>query len=155
MTLVNCALFRDFEFTNPTTGVKSLVRGVCYNVQQHFQRYGISSRVLTLDNASKRVKGRRDFLCPDGQCTQYNSDLNKAQNRRNIKTSCDEFPFASSEEGGEYLNLIGLAGQRECVPVWQQTLQGNCNSKYKPQLKMNTESNIFCRDYDQRRQIGH
>lgn len=46
-------------------------------------------------------------------------------------TSCDEFPFASTEEGGK--GLYGLNPEdpggttRTCVPFWQNTMQGNCN----------------------------
>lgn len=51
-------------------------------------------------------------------------------------TSCDEFPFASSEEGGnnydsDGADMVSLFGTKTvCVPTWQQSLQGNCNGKY-------------------------
>ena len=45
--------------------------------------------------------------------------------------SCDEFPFASSEEGGGYFGNLATgatAVSTMCVPVWQQNIQGRCNS---------------------------
>lgn len=44
--------------------------------------------------------------------------------------SCDEYPIASSEEGGGYFGTLAggaTAVSTLCVPVWQQSLQGNCN----------------------------
>ena len=52
---------------------------------------------------------------------------------RSIALSCDEFPFASSEEGGNFLSTLNsnpTTAQRTCVPAWQNTLQGNCNSEF-------------------------
>lgn len=52
---------------------------------------------------------------------------------RSIALSCDEFPFASSEEGGNYYTTLSnnpTTAQRTCVPAWQNTLQRNCNSEF-------------------------
>lgn len=67
----------------------------------------------------------------------------------NIRTlvNCDEFPFASTEEGGYGWagNDRGLAPTnpvgttRTCVPEWQNSLQGNCVCK-PPQCFVLSES---------------
>ena len=39
--------------------------------------------------------------------------------------SCDEFPFASSEEGGAYFGNLATsptAISTLCVPIWQQSI---------------------------------
>lgn len=44
--------------------------------------------------------------------------------------SCDEFPIASTEEGGSYFGRLPnnpTAIATTCVPDWQQNLQGNCH----------------------------
>lgn len=54
---------------------------------------------------------------------------------KTLKVSCDEFPFAATEEGGKFLTTLNANPgrvQRTCVPDWQQTLQGNCNRKTMP-----------------------
>ncbi|KAK3901700.1 hypothetical protein C8A05DRAFT_34616 [Staphylotrichum tortipilum] len=45
--------------------------------------------------------------------------------------SCGMFPFESSEEGGGYFGNLAsnpTAVSTICVPMWQQSIQGKCNS---------------------------
>ena len=82
----------------------------------------------------KRTKARRAASCGPQYCIPSNINLENTVAVTKMKggyVSCDEFPFAGSEEGGDYYgNVVSdpTGAQVACVPVWQQNLQGACNS---------------------------
>ena len=91
-----------------------------------------SDIVLTWDVNTKRGDKRRAQACGSQYCTASQTLLRQTTGDKTIEISCDEFPFASSEEGGNYYQTLPVnptAPQLTCVPAWQNTLQGNCNSK--------------------------
>ena len=78
---------------------------------------------------------RREAACGNHYCGNTQDGLQKWTGDRGLKISCDEFPFAATEEGGNFLATLNqnpTNARLICVPVWQDTLQGNCNSKSLP-----------------------
>lgn len=110
--------------------------GICDNVNRFFKARSLSTSGLTLtwDPELKRTNKRRSASCGPQYCTPSNVNLENTVGVTKVKggfISCDEFPFAGTEEGGEYFGnvLREPTGARiSCVPVWQQQLQGMCNS---------------------------
>ena len=108
-----------------------------------------TSCTLTYDGNNSNRNRRRSQSCEDratglSPCAPFNDDYEQylwgpgsTGNRPNGGfVSCDEFPFASSEEGGNaYDDPAGtitnsLFGVKTiCAPTWQQNLQANCNGK--------------------------
>lgn len=91
--------------------------------------------ILTWDNNGDRSRARRAIACGERYCTDGQEVLaiSAGLNPGKLKLSCDEFPFASTEEGGNYLSTLRVNPtnpQRTCVPAWQNTLQGTCNSEH-------------------------
>ncbi|KAJ5715268.1 uncharacterized protein N7483_012449 [Penicillium malachiteum] len=117
----NCDVFSDAQATK--NGATEQVTGICNKVLNFFRPRAIDD-------------DRRDEACPKvsglGFCSARNTNI---ANKLSLPTttrivSCDEFPIASSEEGESYFaslpqNLTSVEVQ--CVPVWQQSLQGNCH----------------------------
>lgn len=124
---MNCDIFGNSQLNNPTTGAFESVPGICSGIQSFFMGHSLakSDQVLTWDPNPSRVNDRRDDACGSSYCTPLQNRLQNSIGDRNIKISCDEFPFAGTKEGGNY-----LGPQLTCVPAWQNTLQGNCNSKF-------------------------
>lgn len=96
-----------------------------------------SQMVLTWDpiRADSPNGGRRAQACGTSYCLASNTNLKAVSGVRNIETSCDEFPFAGTEEGGNWLSTQPNLQQRTnpqltCVPAFQQTIQGSCNSMF-------------------------
>ncbi|KAL8729755.1 MAG: hypothetical protein Q9181_004891 [Wetmoreana brouardii] len=109
------------------------VDGICTGVQKFFYDNTLanSEMVLTWDNNEERSDDRRYEVCGNqNPCPDEQSRIRTATGNYRIDLSCDEFPFASSEEGGNFLRTLTTrptAAERTCVPAWQNTLQGNCN----------------------------
>nr|POE90696.1 chitinase-3-like protein 1 [Quercus suber] len=137
----NCLVFSASQLTGNGGSVD--VPGICDGITQFFSRRGLSSNGLTLTYEPNDRDARDRVVCVKGIgsdtfCSQTNKDLRntvglqaKRGNGQDL-TSCDEFPFGSAEEGGNFFRFD--ANQRNnptatCVPVWQQSLQGNCNSR--------------------------
>lgn len=120
-------------------GTSATVPGICNGIQTFFAKRGLanSEMVLTWDSGDKRSKARRDAACGSKYCSDFQKTLVRDFGNRNIKVSCDEFPFASTEEGGSYLGTNPVVTQRTCVPAWQQNLQGNCNSELSGRCQLN------------------
>lgn len=125
---MNCGIFGDSQLNNPTNGAFRSVSGICTGIQTYFngQSLANSDQVLTWDPFKKRTNTRRAAACGSQYCLPAQNVLQAAIGGPKIDLSCDEYPFAGTEEGGNYLNP-----QLTCVPAWQNTLQGNCNSEFK------------------------
>ena len=136
--------FGDQQLFGYQPGQQAITKGIATNVQNFFTGRqiplsGSSSIALTWDPAGQNA--RRDFACsvPEGTFgTSYcavdnyllSAQLGIPAGDTIGFTSCDEFPFASSEEGGKYFGTQGVGATSVstlCVPTWQQTLQGKCN----------------------------
>lgn len=122
--------------------------GICSSISTFLGnwRYQPGSRGTatswTLTWESKDAKTRRRKSCPSGYCKSDNqarldtvwADSSGKQSSKDMLTNCDEFPFASTEEGGsEFYKLYPdnpTGTTRTCVPTWQNSLQGNCNGMF-------------------------
>lgn len=133
----NCeSTFYDQTLTGPA-GVQTFT-GICNNIQGFLQNNGLGNTgyQLTWDSETTTQSRRRSSVC-DGFCTTQNTNaklatLGPASGVTNM-LNCDEFPFASSEQGGSGflgVNPTTLTGVvRTCVPTWQNDIQGRCNGK--------------------------
>ena len=134
--LVNCGIFADSLLSR--NGQTAPVDGICSGVQRWYTAGGFSNSqvYLTWDKSEPRGNTRRAVSCPSarglGYCSPSNTRLIAQFNDPTIETSCDEFPFASTEEGGGFYRTLATNPRNPsavCVPAWQNTLQGNCNSR--------------------------
>lgn len=130
---MNCLIFQDSQLQNPNTGATSIVSGICPPVQDWYTRnsFANSGVTLTWDPDKGRTNTRRRETCDAAHsCNRPQMALQTLIGDNTIAISCDEFPFAGSEEGGNFYTNQGRAASATCVPAWQNTLQGNCNSEY-------------------------
>jgi hypothetical protein len=134
---INCNIFADNTVQN------SLIPGICTGEIEFLNRIGHAYQdfVMTYDfepvpnpkpaNYQSRADARREFSCGrSGQgCEGANRQLLLGTGIDGL-TSCDEFPFATTEEGGSFYGNLPVNPQAvgmKCVPRWQQVIQGNCN----------------------------
>ena len=102
---MNCNVFRPQTLNN----VASLA-GICVGVQRFFQARGLanSASVLTWDPKKSRVNNRRGLACPKGAndpCAATQVNL-QTIGGTGVKVQCDEYPFAATEEGGDYFTRL-------------------------------------------------
>jgi hypothetical protein len=115
------------------------IPGICTNIQGFLQNNGLGNvgYPLTFDSEQIAQSRRRNQVC-NGFCTVANREL-KITTLGSVglvtnMVNCDEFPFASSEQGGNA--FLGVNPQtptgvvRTCVPTWQNDLQGRCNGSF-------------------------
>ncbi|KAF7536258.1 hypothetical protein G7054_g4665 [Neopestalotiopsis clavispora] len=132
----NCQVFSDNQLTNSANGQSTLIPGICTNVQKFFTSRALSTNGLALTWEPTENTDRRDFACGSSACavqqTIYLRDVGMQTGTISgfPLVSCDEFPIASTEEGGSYFGRLPnnpTAIATTCVPDWQQNLQGNCH----------------------------
>ncbi|KPM43205.1 hypothetical protein AK830_g3330 [Neonectria ditissima] len=101
---------------------------------------------LTWDSDQPQQGSRRNRACPGQKKTNKLTQLRYCHIENRIKQkqvfahvdtdttdliNCDEFPFASTEQGGDGFyglhpdDILGTT--RTCVPTWQNEMQGFCN----------------------------
>lgn len=87
--------------TLPNADVPSQVdlHSVCYNVRGVMNRDGFGNEYPLTWNPEDGDAHRR-IVCPADYCRHSNEDLQEVFESGDRLTSCDEFPFASTEEGG-------------------------------------------------------
>jgi hypothetical protein len=140
----NCVgMFADSVITGPS-GATITIPGICSSVRTYLTAHGINTNQYPMhwDPIYCPTRYRQSCGGSRSPCTGANGDNARYKANLGITgalVSCDEFPFASSEEGGlgwqTPLGVLGLhpnnplGTTRTCVPVWQQSLQGNCNGK--------------------------
>ncbi|KAJ5925177.1 hypothetical protein N7454_007816 [Penicillium verhagenii] len=136
-SLDNCDVSSDRQATR--NGAMQAVPGICTNVLNFFRGRGLAVGTgvkLTWDSNTQRQYNRRGEACPKtfglGFCNPDNTALATKMGLPVKKqfVGCDEFPIASSEEGGSFYATLPqnpTSVEKHCVPVWQQHLQGNCN----------------------------
>lgn len=145
--IVNCNIFGNSQLRGTGAGVGS-VDGICQGIQRFFTARSLASSdiVLTWDVNTKRGDQRRTQACGSQYCTAQQTLLRQTTGDKTIEISCDEFPFASTEEGGNYYQTLPVnptSPQLTCVPAWQNTLQGNCNSKSQSRPACSLNSWIY------------
>jgi len=139
----NCApiAFANVNLQGPSGN--AAIPGICSSVRRYLTAHGINTDQYPLHWDPSYTSERRAETCSESRSpcsgtSGENAVYKAATGISNALVSCDEFPFASTEEGGwgwQYalrdnaLNPTNPLGTtRTCVPVWQQNLQGNCNS---------------------------
>ncbi|THC95349.1 hypothetical protein EYZ11_005163 [Aspergillus tanneri] len=109
----NCQAFSSDQIVT-TNGDSRLVRGICDGILGWFASDDASSDGIT--------------LTWDPAVMTIVTNLNIPPLRTLV--SCDEFPFGGAEEDGKWGAMYATRKRppsANCVPQWQQTLQGNCN----------------------------
>jgi hypothetical protein len=99
----NCKFMADEQLTAPGSssipGQQVDLHSVCYNIRGVMQRDGVANEYELTFNPED-ANTHRSAVCPTGFCTITNDDLQNEFEQGDKLTSCDEFPFASTEEGG-------------------------------------------------------
>lgn len=124
--LVNCGAFPPLQVLTKA-GTYQTTEAMCTGYK------GVSGLPMTLTQAfaandaqEKAITKRRTSQCPGGYCASKTSALHKAigYSGPDMKLECDEFPWASSEEGG----LFKDSGSRSqlCIPSAHNGLGGTC-----------------------------
>ncbi|KAJ0415249.1 hypothetical protein BJY00DRAFT_318010 [Aspergillus carlsbadensis] len=88
--------------------------------------------LFTYSNDAVRTGARMHAQCPDKTCERDNAVLNfqVGRTRDKLELQCDEFPWKSSEQGGEWMDQLGPGRQTAtCVPAYQINWHGQCMSK--------------------------
>ena len=133
MDLVNGNIFGDAQLGK--NGQQAAVPGIYSGISAFFKEHALANSdiILTWDNNAQRGDTRRSQVCGKAFCNAQQTQLRTLTGDKSIALSCDEFPFASSEEGGKFLSTRDrnpITAQKTCVPAWQNSLQGNCNSEF-------------------------
>lgn len=120
MPLVNCVLFQNAQLNG--NGQTAPVTGICPGVQGFYRGVGLANSGITLtwDNDVPRANKRRDAACGKQYCTAQQTRLRNLIGDQTIGISCDEFPFASAEEGGNYVRTLQNQATNPsltCVPA--------------------------------------
>lgn len=148
----NCGtFFGDVALTGANGQVT--LPGICSSARAYLFNNGIITNQikLTFDPNNRGTRnsqscgGARNICSAGGENNLRKMQLGAPYDNIRTLVNCDEFPFASTEEGGYGWagNDRGLAPTnpvgttRTCVPEWQNSLQGNCVS-----LLGNIESNV-------------
>lgn len=134
----NCVtFFSDFTFQGAAGA--AYMPGICSNVEKFLNNNGVGNQGITLTWESGNQGRRRSRACPNDICVTDNANYELASlgtATGKALSNCDEFPFASTEEGGStFLGLypeVSTGTVRTCVPTWQNDVQGNCHSEFSP-----------------------
>ncbi|KAJ5686604.1 hypothetical protein N7536_009223 [Penicillium majusculum] len=137
----NCQAFSANQVVT-TDGSSQTVRGICDGIFGWFGSDGASGDGVQLSWDPNRRDKRDAYTCNSWRdtkkkktktyCTDQKEKLNAAAGlgKKANTISCDEFPFGGVEEGGNWgakYKPHRVPPTANCVPVWQQSLQGNCN----------------------------
>jgi hypothetical protein len=147
---MNCAgIFADSVVTGPT-GASLTIPGICSSVRNFLTARNINTDQYPLHWDPSNDDKRRGETCgtddrnpctgTTGLDTRTKATLGIVLPPKKYLVTCDEFPFASSQEGGwGWATNLGNAAlypanplgvTRTCVPEWQNSAQGNCNSMF-------------------------
>ncbi|KAF3058357.1 hypothetical protein GL218_05328 [Daldinia childiae] len=116
----NCDLFGPVQVLPFGSGLSYLQRGMCDGWKTMSPR----PTVLTYSTDGPRNMARRNQQCPQGYCENAQKQLSDTTGRDGSSIGrlkplleCDEAPWASSEEGGDYLPSNERSAT--CVPGYQ------------------------------------
>lgn len=92
-------------------------------------------RVLTYETGASKSRRTAAGVCPTGKCAATNLALKTQTGATGYSLTCDEFPFASTEEGG---NQFFGAAQRSatCVSDAQNIQAGQCISEFAKSINV-------------------
>lgn len=146
----NCASYFA-DITLQFGGNTVAIQGLCSSIRSFLTNQGINNDryVLTYDgvNQARRrretcgTNARNPCGGPNGENVRVKTTLGPPFNTPALASlsmvNCDEFPFASTEEGGwgyiaseaSLFPTTATGVTRTCVPSYQNDLQGNCNGK--------------------------
>lgn len=89
--------------------------------------------IFTFSNDEERKKARYGAQCPKKTCESKQTNLNNQlgrTSRAKLTLQCDEFPWKSSEQGGDYMDQLGPRRRTQtCVPAYQNNWHGQCVSE--------------------------
>jgi len=119
------------SFSNAAPPKRStVIPGICNNVNAFHTANGLQNGqlVLTYGSNDGQAGARGTQSCPTGFCGPQNLVYTATLGVTDLMTSCDEFPFRSSEEGGRKFYGLYRTGnptgvQTTCVPIWQVCAQ--------------------------------
>lgn len=131
--LVNCAAFPPLQVETLVKGTYQTLNAMCKGYKQ------VSGLPMTLTQAfpdsdfqKAALNKRRTAQCPSLPATNQNSCAYQTTNLHTavgykggeMKLECDEFPWASSEEGGTFKD--DKSRSQLCIPSTHNALGGNC-----------------------------
>ncbi|KAI3068615.1 CAZyme family GH18 [Aspergillus niger] len=117
----NCDFLNDF-IEQSKNGKMDAITGLCtpvLNIPDNKRQ-----KLFTFSNDEARKDARYNAQCPAGTCKQVTTDLKTHQANKNLELQCDEFPWKSSEQGGDYLASDARTGT--CVASYQNNWHGQC-----------------------------
>lgn len=106
VSLDNCEFMKEQELVN-NNGNTVVLHSVCYNIRSAMQRAGVANEFQLTWNPEDANR-HRSAVCPSNPsvCSAKNQKLDDDFSQGDKLTSCDEFPFASTEEGGRPLDTV-------------------------------------------------
>ena len=118
----NCKYMSDEQLIDPTNGGTQVdLHSVCYNIRGVMQRDGFGNEYPLTWNPEDDVR-HRATVCPTSPasfCKNINEDLQDSFGQGDRLTSCDEFPFASTEEGGRLFGQKRTVFEHQATPTSQ------------------------------------
>ncbi|KAJ5717638.1 hypothetical protein N7488_003284 [Penicillium malachiteum] len=147
--LLDCAYFSTCQVAGSKGS--ATMDGVCQNMQTFLKTRNLNfnpGATFTYDTSPGYDTKHRGQTCSDkaywgllsdgtvgsSYCdadnVMYKADYGisvRTKKGNQAVTTCDEFPPASVEEGGNWYGNIPYAPALKCAPQWQQNSQGACN----------------------------
>ncbi|KAF7347981.1 hypothetical protein MSAN_01750200 [Mycena sanguinolenta] len=107
---------------------KAILMNMCEGIKKYG---GTSANEIQLTKSKANQASNRAIMCPPGFCAdalqeyaKLYPDLDPADWQIASGMSCDEFPFASSLQGGNKSNGVSI-----CVESWENSWQGGTMSR--------------------------
>lgn len=130
----SCGSFPPVTITNPdgtTQTFKDMCKG--YKSVQGLPMTLTHCPSLEISKLESWLNKKRSKQCPDGFCKAETDKLRNAyytgtKPDRMMTLECDEYPWASSEEGGDF--KPSASRSQTCVPSFQNGLGGNCIGEF-------------------------
>ncbi|KAF8140695.1 hypothetical protein K438DRAFT_1785462 [Mycena galopus ATCC 62051] len=108
---------------------KAILMNMCEGIKKYLM--GTSANEVQLTKSKANQASNRAIMCPPGFCAdalqeyaKLYPDLDPADLQIASGMSCDEFPFASSLQGGNKANGVSI-----CVESWENSWQGGTMSR--------------------------
>lgn len=127
---LNCGAFPPIKAKNPTTGaVIGDTNAICQGIKKVTLPVTLTHAGKITNEDKDRIDARRRYSCKGSPCRAANEALYKAGMPRPSGKGvqlleCDEFPWAASEEGGDF--GPAASHSRLCIPRIQNNHGGQC-----------------------------